>query len=103
MQKCKVVPHSIVFKKMLYPVELDSDNKTLQRSRQMPKSRMSDQEPTSITDTVRVFRLFLDGDDSAFTELYQLHNQKIYSYCTKILCDSAAAEDITHSLWEKVI
>jgi RNA polymerase sigma-70 factor (ECF subfamily) len=82
---------------MLYSIELDSGNKTL------PKSRMSDPRQASIEDTARAFHLFLEGDDDAFIQLYQVHNQKIYSYCAKILRDNAAAEDITHSVWEKVI
>jgi RNA polymerase sigma-70 factor (ECF subfamily) len=88
---------------MSYSIELDSGNKTLQRSRQLQKARMSDLGHASIDDTARAFRLFLEGDDTAFVQLYELHNQKIYTYCAKILRDYAAAQDITHSVWEKVI
>ena len=91
---------------MLYTIELDSGNKTLQRSSSLPALRMSKLTQTSANDiaiTQNLFRLFLDGDDSAFLQLYELHNQSVYAYCTKILHDSNTAKDITHSLWEKII
>jgi RNA polymerase sigma factor (sigma-70 family) len=88
---------------MLYAIELEQGKKTLQRSHTLQASRMSEIRQTSIDDTARIFRLFLEGDDAAFTELYQAHNQKIFVYCAKILSDCEAAKDITHSLWEKVI
>src|SRR5438132_133784 len=90
---------------MLYAIELEQGKKTLQRSRHISASpsRMSEIRQDSIDDTARTFRLFVEGDDAAFTELYQVHNQKIFVYCSKIVRDSDAAKDITHSLWEKVI
>src|SRR2546427_556112 len=50
-----------------------------------------------------LFRKFRTGDDAAFTALYQMHNQKLYAYCTKILSDTMAAKDIVHTMWEKII
>jgi RNA polymerase sigma-70 factor (ECF subfamily) len=95
-----------ISKKMSHIIELDRGNTTLQRSYSLPASRMSKIMQASASETVisqNLFRLFLDGDDSAFIQLYELHNQKIYVFCAKILRDSSAAKDITHSLWEKII
>jgi RNA polymerase sigma-70 factor (ECF subfamily) len=50
-----------------------------------------------------IFDRFLSGDDSAFLRLYELHNQRIFIYCVKIINDTAASKDITHSVWEKII
>ncbi|MDP4231565.1 MAG: RNA polymerase sigma factor [Bacteroidota bacterium] len=89
---------------MLYPIELESGNKSLQRSRQPGTSSMNEVVRTASSDDIAVpFRRFLAGDDSAFHTLYKIHNQRIYAYCSKILRDAEAAKDVTHSLWEKVI
>jgi RNA polymerase sigma-70 factor (ECF subfamily) len=50
-----------------------------------------------------VLNRFLSGDDSAFQKLYELHNQRIFIYCVKIIGDAAASKDITHTVWEKII
>ena len=46
---------------------------------------------------------YLTGDDSAFVELFNTHNHRLYVYCLKLVGNSEAAEDITQELWEKVI
>jgi RNA polymerase sigma-70 factor (ECF subfamily) len=50
-----------------------------------------------------IIRRFVRGDDTAFSELYERHNQRLFNYCAKILKDHPAAEDIAHSVWERVI
>jgi RNA polymerase sigma-70 factor (ECF subfamily) len=50
-----------------------------------------------------LFTRFLAGDDAAFTELYRRHNQRLFAYCAKILENAEVAQDLTHTLWEKVI
>lgn len=45
----------------------------------------------------------LDGDDSAFVQLFTRHNHRLYVYCLKMVGAPEAAEDLTQELWEKVI
>ncbi len=54
------------------------------------------------TDLV-IFRQFLAGDTTAFTSLYERHNQRLFIYCIKIVHDNDLAEDIAHSVWERMI
>ena len=82
---------------MLHVIELD-------RGKQALQSRIMMQAPTYEAETAQeLFRKFRTGDDAAFTALYQMHNQKLYAYCTKILSHSMAAKDIVHTMWEKII
>jgi len=57
-------------------------------------------EPAS---EIGIFQRFIEGDNTAFTELYKAHNQRLFNYCAKIVKDHLAAEDITHTVWERVI
>lgn len=57
-------------------------------------------EPAS---EIGIFQRFIEGDNTAFTELYKAHNQRLFNYCAKIVKDHPAAEDITHTVWERVI
>src|SRR4051794_7272883 len=50
-----------------------------------------------------LFERHLDGDDSAFVELFNRHNHRLFVYCLKLVGSSEAAEDLTQELWEKVI
>jgi RNA polymerase sigma factor (sigma-70 family) len=50
-----------------------------------------------------LFARFLAGDDAAFTSLYSAHNQRLFNYCAKMLRDHDAAQDIVHTMWERVI
>lgn len=45
----------------------------------------------------------LEGDDSAFVELFNRHNNRLFAYCLKMVGRSEVAEDLTQELWEKVI
>jgi RNA polymerase sigma-70 factor, ECF subfamily len=46
---------------------------------------------------------FIAGDDGAFVELFDRHNQRLYLYALKILGDEQLAEDLLQELWERVI
>jgi RNA polymerase sigma-70 factor (ECF subfamily) len=50
-----------------------------------------------------LYRRHLDGDDAAFSELFNRHNHRLYVYCLKLVGDADTAEDITQELWERVI
>lgn len=50
-----------------------------------------------------LFQQFLCGEERAFTLLFERHNRKIFYYCAKLLQDAQAAEDITQTMWERVI
>ncbi|MCE7934153.1 MAG: RNA polymerase sigma factor [Chlorobi bacterium CHB2] len=45
----------------------------------------------------------LEGDDAAFVELFNRHNNRLFAYCLKMVGRSETAEDLTQELWEKVI
>ncbi len=49
------------------------------------------------------FRRFIAGDDAAFVQLFNTHNNRLYSYCTNIVHDADAAEDITQEMWMRVL
>lgn len=55
------------------------------------------------SDDLDLFNRFLTGEDEAFTMLFRKHNQRLYTYCLKIMGDAGSAEDVTQEMWEKVI
>src|SRR5687768_1835367 len=55
------------------------------------------------TDEAALLVDFIGGDDTAFIELFDRHNQRLYLYCLKILGDEQQAEDVLQELWERVI
>jgi RNA polymerase sigma-70 factor, ECF subfamily len=58
---------------------------------------------TNAASDEELFASFLNGEDHAFHEIFVRHNRPLYFYAIKFVKDSAAAEDLTQSLWEKVI
>jgi RNA polymerase sigma factor (sigma-70 family) len=54
-------------------------------------------------DDAAYFNRFLAGDDTAFAELFDRHNHRLYVYCLKFLGSSEMAEDTTQELWERVV
>jgi RNA polymerase sigma factor (sigma-70 family) len=50
-----------------------------------------------------LFERFLLGEERAFTLLFERHNRRVYYYSAKLVQDSRAAEDITQTMWERVI
>lgn len=58
---------------------------------------------TSASNDLDLFNRFLTGEDEAFVMLFRQHNQRLHTYCLKILGDAEAAEDVTQEMWEKVI
>ena len=67
------------------------------------KIRLFRATESALHNDAALFARFLDGDDTAFTSLYSAHNQRIFNYCAKIVGDHAAAGDIVHTMWERVI
>lgn len=49
-----------------------------------------------------LFSRFLDGDDSAFMELFHRHTPRLYVYCLKIVGDEESAQDIVQDVWERI-
>lgn len=58
---------------------------------------------TSASSDLDLFNRFIAGEDEAFVMLFRQHNQRLHTYCLKILGDAEAAEDVTQEMWEKVI
>lgn len=56
----------------------------------------------NIHDDVTLFMRFLDGDDSAFMELFHRHTPRLYVYCLKIVGDEEIANDILQDVWERL-
>lgn len=79
-----------------YTLSLISPVTAVQRERDTPAA------PNTCDDTVMMAR-FLAGDDTAFAELFDRHNHRLYVYCLKLVGDTAQAEDITQEMWERVI
>jgi RNA polymerase sigma factor (sigma-70 family) len=91
---------------MLKAIELKSSDSVLQNLLLMKDYTPKTQEasmPMEIDSSVRLFKLFLSGDDLAFTSLYAIYNQKLFIYCTKILQNEEEAKDIIQMVWEKII
>lgn len=53
-------------------------------------------------DDVTLFKRFLEGDDSAFMELFHRHTPRLYVYCLKIVGDQEIANDILQDVWERL-
>lgn len=81
--------------------ELAFDKAAL-HARQM-KIRLFRATETAPHNDAALFARFLGGDDAAFTSLYTAHNQRLFNYCAKLVRDHAAAADIVHTMWERVI
>jgi RNA polymerase sigma-70 factor (ECF subfamily) len=56
-----------------------------------------------IEDDAAYFERFLAGDDTAFAELFDRHNHRLFVYCLKFLGSTEMAEDVTQELWERVV
>jgi RNA polymerase sigma-70 factor (ECF subfamily) len=63
----------------------------------------ADLAATEVSEEAALLLDFIHGDDSAFVELFDRHNQRLYLYCLKILADEQQAEDLLQELWERVI
>lgn len=50
-----------------------------------------------------IFVRFLDGDNRALVEMFELHNHRLYLYCLQFVQDSQRAEDITQEMWKRII
>jgi RNA polymerase sigma-70 factor (ECF subfamily) len=48
-------------------------------------------------------RRFMAGDDLAFEQLFNAHNNRLFNYCANIVRDDQAAEDITQEMWLKIL
>lgn len=57
----------------------------------------------SSTGDAQLFARFLEGDDTAFMELFDRHTHRLYMYCLKFVGDRKQAEDLVQDLWERVI
>ncbi len=59
--------------------------------------------PATTDSDVEALDRFLRGDDTALADLFDRHNQKLYTYCLKIVGDPVQAEDMTQEIWERVV
>jgi RNA polymerase sigma factor (sigma-70 family) len=66
---------------------------------------MMDPEGTgsALATDAQLFVRFLDGDDTAFMELFDRHTHRLYMYCLKFIGDRRQTEDLVQDLWERVI
>jgi RNA polymerase sigma-70 factor (ECF subfamily) len=67
-------------------------------------SRRLDNQPASqpVSDAAR-FERFLAGENDAFVEIHRAYNRRLHLYCTKMIGNPTAAEDVVQELWERVI
>lgn len=66
------------------------------------KARGNPIRMTANEDVVLLNR-FIEGDDSAFIELFDRHHHRLYLYCLKLVGTAAQAEDLMQEVWERVI
>ncbi len=50
-----------------------------------------------------MYNRFLAGDDSACMEMFHRYNQRLYTYCVKMVGDLAQAEDLTQESWGRLV
>lgn len=60
-------------------------------------------EPLSVSDEENLYNRFLAGDEKACVELFQRYNQRLYTYCVKMVGDLEQAEDLTQEAWGRLI
>ena len=56
-----------------------------------------------LSNDAQLFARFMEGDDTAFMEMFDRHTHKLYMYCLKFVGDRERAEDLVQDIWEKVI
>ncbi len=54
-------------------------------------------------DDVALYRRFVEGDNRAFTLLYQRHNGKLLAYTTRMTRDAMLAQDLSHEAWGRMV
>jgi RNA polymerase sigma-70 factor (ECF subfamily) len=69
----------------------------------VPDEAGSESLPAALATDVQLFSRFMEGDDTAFMELFDRHTHKLYMYCLKFIGDRRQTEDMVQDLWEKVI
>lgn len=72
------------------------------RGRKIEAEESEWKEQAGRSDDVRLFDLFLAGDDAAFIELFDRHTPRLGKYCRKMVGDVSTVEDLLQDLWEKV-
>lgn len=72
----------------------------LQKPRSAPETSAGSRKTGS--DDVVLFARFLQGDDSAFMELFHRHTPRLFVYCLKIVGDEESANDILQDVWERL-
>ena len=65
--------------------------------------RITQTSGTAIGRDAALLSRHLEGDDAAFVELFNRHNNRLFAYCLKMVGRTETAEDLTQELWEKVI
>lgn len=58
---------------------------------------------SSLQEEVALYNRFLAGDDSACMEMFHRYNQRLYTYCVKMVGDLEYAEDLTQESWGRLI
>lgn len=54
-------------------------------------------------DDSALFARFLAGENSAFLGFFHRHDRSLRLYCSRVLGDGAAAEDVVQETWERVV
>jgi RNA polymerase sigma-70 factor (ECF subfamily) len=54
-------------------------------------------------DDEALYDRFLAGDNDACITLFNRHNQRLFTYCHKLVGDSAQAQDLSQEVWERLI
>jgi RNA polymerase sigma factor (sigma-70 family) len=67
------------------------------------ETKNPEQTGAPLASDAQLFARFLDGDDTAFMELFDRHTHRLYMYCLKFIGDRKQTEDMVQDLWERVI
>lgn len=55
------------------------------------------------TSDAKLLHAYADGDTAAFNELYSRHKDGLFTFTSRLLAQTAAAEEITQDVWMAVI
>jgi len=57
----------------------------------------------SVSDDETLYDRFIAGDNEACVEMFERHSQRVFTYCLKLVGDTAQAEDLAQEVWGRII
>src|SRR6476659_3674170 len=58
---------------------------------------------TGMSEEAALFARFLGGDDIAAIKVFKRYNNRLFTYCAKVVVDRDQAKDLTQEIWERIV